>query len=99
MQAYFINIKIILKDKQKSLLKNLFNNDFKIWYLKNIIIYNILISRLKPKIHLNIKLYTNNNKKYSRIINIIIIIIYFILLKSCWSCSSSTNIYLMRKVL
>ena len=63
MQAYFINIKIILKDKQKSLLKNLFNNDFKIWYLKNIIIYNILIFKLKPKIHLNIKLYINNDKK------------------------------------
>jgi len=52
-----------LKDRQKSSPENLFNNNLEIWHLKNIIVYNMLMSGLRSKIRLNIKLHINNDKK------------------------------------
>ena len=63
MQTHFIKVKIILKNKQKLSLTNLFNNDLEIWYLKNIAVYDMLMTELKSDIHQNIKLWINNNEK------------------------------------
>ena len=62
-QIHFIKVKTILKNRQKSLFTNLFNNDFKIWYLKNTVVYNMLMTELKSDIHQNIKLQINNDEK------------------------------------
>ena len=63
MQAHFIEVKAILKNKQKSSPKNLFNDNLEIWHLKNIIVYDMLMFGLKPKIQLNIKLQINDDEK------------------------------------
>ena len=55
---------MILKDRQKSPPEDLVNDDdIKIWRLKNTIVYDMLMSGLKPEIRLNIKLRIDNDKK------------------------------------
>ena len=43
--------------------RNLFNNNFEIWHLKNTAVYDILMIELKSDIHQNIKFWINNNEK------------------------------------
>ena len=62
-QIYFIEIKTILKNKQKLSFRNLFNNNFEIWHLKNTAVYNMLITELKSNICQNIKFQINNDEK------------------------------------
>ena len=62
-QTYFIEIKIILKNRQRLSFTNLFNNDFKIWHLKNTAVYDMLMTKLKSDIHQNIKFWIDNDEK------------------------------------
>ena len=62
-QTYFIEIKTILKDKQKLLLENLFDDNLEIWHLKNTAIYDMLMTELKSNICQNIKLWINDDEK------------------------------------
>ena len=62
-QTHFIEVKTILKNKQRLSLMNLFNNDLEIWYLKNTAVYNMLITELKSDICQNIKLWINDDEK------------------------------------
>ena len=54
---------MILKNRQKSLLTNLFDDDLEIWHLKNTAVYNMLMTGLKSDIHQNIKLQIDDNEK------------------------------------
>ena len=62
-QTHFIEVKMILKDRQKLPSTNLFNDDLKVWHLKNTAVYDMLMTELKSDIHQNIKLQINNNEK------------------------------------
>ncbi len=62
-QTHFIEVKMILKNRQRSLLTNLFNDDLEIWHLKNTAVYDMLMTELKSDIHQNIKLQIDDNEK------------------------------------
>ena len=62
-QAHFIEVKMILKNKQKSSFMNLFDNDLEVWHLKNTAVYDILMTELKSDICQNIKLWIDDDEK------------------------------------
>jgi len=55
-QAHFIEVKTILKNRQRSPPTNLFDDDLEVWHLKNTAVYDMLMTGLKPDIRQNIKL-------------------------------------------
>ena len=54
---------MILKNRQRSSLMNLFDDDLKVWHLKNTAVYDMLMTELKSDIHQNIKLQIDDDEK------------------------------------